>query len=195
MASWTGIGTVVAAGALSVLAATAVVDAQSPGQQLEACAGDRGMLRLVATTEACMAGERRVSWSVVGPVGATGLPGAVGPPGAKGTRGPAGPRGRTGTVSLKLSGDAQLVLALKLLNNRVKAVGEKLTAVNEKLTALDAKVSKSAALGQRAYERIYHVCLGVESAKAAFGYTPAHVGVTRCKFGFYKSFPGYDPQP
>jgi hypothetical protein len=195
MARWTGIGTVVAAAALSVLAATAVVDAQSPGQQLEACAGDRGTLRLVATGEACVTGERRVSWSVVGPIGPTGPPGADGPPGAKGTRGPAGPRGRTGKVSLKLSGDPQIVLALKLLNNRVKAVGEKLTAVNEKLTALDGKVSKSAALGQRAYERIYHVCLGVESAKAAFGNTPAHVGITRCKFGFYKPFPGYDPEP
>ena len=189
MARWTGIGTVVAAAALSVLAATAVVDAPSPGQQqLEACAGDRGTLRLVATGEACVTGERRVSWSVVGPVGPTGPPGAGGPPGATGKRGPAGPRGRTGKVSLKLSGDPQIVLALKLLNNRVKAVGEK-------LTALDGKVSKSAALGQRAYERIYNVCLGVESAKASFGYTPAHVGITRCKFGFYKPFPGYDPQP
>ncbi|MEN3280733.1 MAG: hypothetical protein V7607_1873 [Solirubrobacteraceae bacterium] len=192
MARWTSIASVTAAAALSVLAATAVVDAQSPGQQLDACADVRGTLRLVAPSEACVTGERRVSWSVVGPTGATG---AVGPTGTAGARGPAGPRGRTGKVALKLSGDAQVVVALKLLNKRVKAVGDQVSAVNAKLTALDGKIGKAAALGQRAYERIYHVCLGVESAKAAFGYTPASVGIARCKFGFYKPFPGYDPQP
>jgi hypothetical protein len=192
MGSWTGIGTVAAAAAFSVLAATAVVDAQSSGEPLEACAGDRGMLRLVASGEACVTGERRVSWNVVGPIGP---PGASGPPGATGARGPAGPRGRTGRVQLKLSGDAQVVVALNLLNKRVKALGEKLSAMDGKLTAVDGKVGKAATLGQRAYERIYHVCLGVESAKAAFGSTPATVGITRCKYGFYKGFAGYDPQP
>jgi hypothetical protein len=34
----------------------------------------------------------------------------------------------------------------------------------------------------------------VESAKA-FGSTPAEVGIIRCKFGFYKPFPGYNPEP
>jgi hypothetical protein len=186
MPSWTSIASVTAAAALSVLAATAVVDAQSSGEQLEACAGARGALRLVASGEACVAGEQRVSWNTVGPVG---------PPGATGARGPAGPRGRTG--KLKLNGSTQIALALKLLNKRIKAVGEQVNAANGKLTALDGKVSNAAALGKRAYERIYHVCLGVESAKkpAYSNETVAHVGVTRCKFGFYKPFPGYNPEP
>jgi hypothetical protein len=195
MAIWTGIASVTAAAALSVLAATAVVDAQSPGEQLEACADARGALRLVAAGEACVTGERRVSWNVVGPIGPAGATGAGGPPGATGARGPAGPRGRTGKVALKLSGDAQVVVALKLLNKRVKAVGEQVSAVNGKLTALDGKVGKAAALGQRAYERIYHVCLGMESSKAFAGSSVSAVGIARCKFGFYKAWAGYDPQP
>jgi hypothetical protein len=185
MPSWTSIASVAAAAALSVLATTVVVQAQSSGGQLEACAGARGELRLVATGEACVTGEQRVSWNVAGPAG---------PPGAMGAKGPPGPRGRTGRVKLKLNGSAQVALALKLLNKRIKAVGEQVSAVNGKLTALDGKVGKAAALGQRAYERIYHVCLGVESAKA-FNSTPAQTGVVRCKYGFYKPFPGYDPEP
>jgi hypothetical protein len=169
-----------------------VVDAQSSGGQLEACADARGTLRLVASGEACVTGERRVSWNVVGP---TGPAGAVGPSGATGARGPAGPRGRTGKVALKLSGDAQVVVALKLLNKRVKALGEQLSTVNGKLTAVDGKVGKAAALGQRAYERIYHVCLGTESSKAFAGSSVSAVGVARCKFGFYKGWAGYDPEP
>jgi hypothetical protein len=190
--SWTSIASVTAAAALSVLAATAVVDAQSSGEPFEACAGARGELRLVAAGEACVSGEQRVSWNAVGP---TGPPGASGPPGATGARGPAGPRGRTGKI--KLDGSTQVALALKILNKRVKALGEQVNAANGKLTALDGKIGKMAALGQRAYERIYHVCLGVESAKkpAYSNDTVAHVGVTRCKFGFYKPFPGYNPEP
>jgi hypothetical protein len=192
MASWTSIASVTAAAALSVLATTAVVDAQSSGEQLEACADARGTLRLVASGEACLTGERRASWNVVGP---TGPAGAVGPSGATGARGPVGPRGRTGKVALKLSGDAQVVVALKLLNKRVKALGEQLSTVNGKLTAVDGKVGKAAALGQRAYERIYHVCLGTESSKAFAGSSVSAVGVARCKFGFYKGWAGYDPEP
>jgi hypothetical protein len=179
---------IVAVAALSVLAVTAVVEAQSPGEQLEACAGARGELRLVAAQEACTAGERRVSWNVAGPAGPAGAQGAPGATGAK------GPRGRPGKVQLKLGGSAQTVLALKLLNKRVKKLGEQLSAVNTKLTALDGKVVKDAALGRRAYERIYHVCLGVESAKA-FNSTPAETGIVRCKYGFYTPFPGYDSEP
>jgi len=183
---WTSIASVTAAAALSVLAATAVVDAQSSGDQLEACAGARGALRLVASGEACVAGEQRVSWNTVGPAG---------PQGATGAKGPAGSRGRTGKVRLKLSGSTQVALALKLLNKRVKAVGEQVSAVNGKLTALDGKVGKAAALGLRAYERIYHVCLGMESSKALAGSSVSAVGVARCKFGFYKGWPGYNPEP
>jgi hypothetical protein len=187
--SWTSIASVAAAAALSVLGATAVVDAQSPGGQLEACAGARGELRLVATSEACATGEQRVSWNSVGP---TGPPGASGPPGA---RGPAGPRGRTGKVQLKVNGSTQVALALKLLNKRIKAVGEQVSAANGKLTALDGKVAKAAALGQRAYLRIYQNCLGLESTKAFGNSGVAETGIARCKFGFYKSWPGYDPEP
>ncbi len=198
MASWKSIASVTAVAAvaaLSVLAVTAVVEAQSSsGEQLEACAGARGALRLVAPGEACVTDERRVSWNVVGPIGPAGTGGPPGATGAKGAKGSAGPRGRTGRVKLELSGTPQVVLALKLLNKRVKALGEQLSVVNGKLTALDGKVGKAAALGQRAYERIYHVCLGVESAKA-FGSTPAEVGIVRCKYGFYKGFPGYNPEP
>jgi hypothetical protein len=187
--TWTSIASVTAAAALSVLAATAVVDAQSSGEQLEACAGARGELRLVATGEACVTGEQRVSWNVVGPIGPAGQPGATG------ARGPAGPRGRTGKVKLKLNGSTQVALALKLLNKRIKAVGEQVSAVNGKVTALDGKVGKAAALGQRAYERIYHVCLGMESTKAFGGSGVAHTGIVRCKFGFYDAWPGYNPEP
>jgi hypothetical protein len=183
--SWTSIASVTAAAALSVLAATAIVEAQSSGEQLEACAGARGALRLVAPGEACVTGEQRVSWNVVGPTG---------PPGATGAKGPPGPHGRTGKVRLKLSGSTHVALALKLLNKRIKAVGEQVSAVNGKLTALDGKVGKAAALGQRAYERIYHVCLGLESTKA-FMSPVDQTGIARCKFGFYKPWPGYDPQP
>ncbi len=186
MPSRTSIASVTAAAALSVLAATALVEAQAPTEQLEACAGARGELRLVASGEACVTGEQRVSWNAVGPTGATG------PPGATGARGPAGPRGRTGRVKLKLNGSTQVALALKLLNKRIKAVGEQVSAANGKLTALDAKVGKAAALGRRAYERIYQNCLGLESAK---GSPVAQVGIARCKFGFYGSWAGYDPEP
>jgi hypothetical protein len=190
--SWTSIASVAAAAALSVLAATAVVNAQSSGGQLEACAGARGELRLVATSEACATGEQRVSWNAVGP---TGPAGASGPPGATGARGPAGPRGRTGKVQLKVNGPAQVALALKLLNKRIKAVGEQVSAANGKLTALDGKVTKAAALGHRAYVRIYQNCLGLESTKAFGNSGVAETGIARCKFGFYKSWAGYDPEP
>jgi hypothetical protein len=185
---WTSIASVTAAAALSVLAATAVVDAQSSGGQLEACAGARGELRLVAPGEACVTGEQRVSWNVAGPTGPAGQPGATG------ARGPAGPRGRTGKVQLKLNGSTQVALALKLIHKRVKALGEQLNAVNGKLTALDGKVGKAAALGQRAYVRIYQNCLGLESSKAFGNSGVAETGIARCKFGFYKSWAGYDPQ-
>jgi hypothetical protein len=183
MPSRTSIASVAAAAALSVLATTVVVQAQSPGEQVEACAGARGALRLVAPGEACVTGEQRVSWNVAGPAG---------PPGATGAKGPAGPRGRTGRVKLELNGSTQVALALKLLNKRIKAVGEQVSAANGKLTALDAKVGKAAALGRRAYERIYQNCLGLESAK---GSPVAQVGIARCKFGFYGSWAGYDPEP
>jgi hypothetical protein len=192
MVRWTSFASVTAAAALSALAATAVVDAQSSGEQLEACAGARGELRLVASGQACVTGERRVSWNVVGP---TGPVGASGPQGATGARGPTGPRGRTGKTQLKLNGSTQVALALKLIHKRVKGLGVQLSAANGKLTALDGKVDKAAALGQRAYERIYHVCLGVESAKAFGDSSVAQTGVARCKFGFYKPFPGYNPEP
>jgi hypothetical protein len=202
MATWTSIASVTAAAALSVLAATAVVEAQSPGEQLEACAGARGALRLVAPGEACATGEQRVSWNVVGPSGPVGPTGAGGPPGAAGAKGPAGPRGRTGKVRLQLSGSPQMVAMIKLLNKRVKALGEQVGVVNGnvkavdgKLTALDGKVGKAAALGTRAYERIYNVCLGMESSKAFAGSDLAQVGVARCKFGFYKPWAGYNPEP
>jgi hypothetical protein len=192
MASWTSFASVTAAAALSVLAATAVVEAQSSGEQLEACAGARGALRLVAPSEACVTGEQRVSWNVVGPKGPAGT---AGPKGATGARGPAGPRGRTGKVKLQVNGSAQVALALKLLNKRIKAVGEQVSAANGKLTALDGKVAKAAALGKRAYVRIYQNCLGLESAKAFGNSGVAETGIARCKFGFYNSWAGYDPQP
>jgi hypothetical protein len=181
MPSWRSIASVTAAAALGALATTAVVDAQSAPQTLDACAGARGALRLVAPGEACVSGERRVSWNVAGPAGAAG---PAGPAGATGAR---GPRGRGGKVHLKLSGTPQIVLALKLLNKRVKGLSEQLTALN-------GKVGKAAALDRRTYERLYNVCLGMESLKTPSWSTVAATGVPRCKYGFYKPWPGYDPE-
>lgn len=63
-----------------------------------------GALRLVASRGRCQPGERRVTWSHVGPRGPAGEPGATGLTGPQGERGPAGetgaqgPRGQTGAA-------------------------------------------------------------------------------------------------
>jgi hypothetical protein len=35
----------------------------------------------------------------------------------------------------------------------------------------------------------------MESSKAFAGSSVSAVGVARCKFGFYKGWPGYNPEP
>jgi hypothetical protein len=76
--------------ALCILATNSLVTAQTATAALHACADARGMLRLVSPEQACVGSERRVTWNVEGPAGATGSPGAVGLVGAPGDVGPPG---------------------------------------------------------------------------------------------------------
>jgi len=57
-----------------------------------------GIVRIVASTSLCIAGETGMSWSLTGPTGPTGAVGPMGPIGATGPAGPAGPIGATGAV-------------------------------------------------------------------------------------------------
>src|SRR5215208_3791578 len=105
-AGWKRAGVALTA-AVGVVALGSVAYAKSDrGPQVKACyRTSDGALRLATK---CKSGERRISWSVVGPAGArgaagpqgpqgaSGLPGPKGDTGAQGPQGEAGPQGREG---------------------------------------------------------------------------------------------------
>ena len=87
MATWTSIASATAAAALGVLAATAVVAAQSPadGGTIAACTNNlRESIRFVDEGVACADNETLLAWSREGPAGPAGPPGERGPQGATG---------------------------------------------------------------------------------------------------------------
>jgi hypothetical protein len=57
-----------------------------------------GVVRIVASTSLCVAGETGMAWALTGPTGPTGPAGATGPQGTAGNTGAAGPQGRTGAT-------------------------------------------------------------------------------------------------
>src|SRR4051812_45720179 len=74
----------------------AVADARAGGKVVHACVSGSGQVRLVGAKSGCQPSEHAVQWSVKGPAGAQGAPGAVGPTGAPGPSGAAGPSGAPG---------------------------------------------------------------------------------------------------
>ena len=80
-------GIALAASALTLLASSGLVGAQSGGaDQISACAdAARGTLRMVAATETCAMTETRVVWNTQGPQGVPGAQGAAGQQGPPGT--------------------------------------------------------------------------------------------------------------
>lgn len=59
----------------------------------------------VYVAKRCRTGDKRLTWSVAGPRGATGARGATGPRGATGSAGPAGATGATGPATGPAGGD------------------------------------------------------------------------------------------
>src|SRR6478609_4267949 len=82
------------AGATGVAYATGAVGA-APTTTINACVKDNGDVR-IANASDCKQNESALTWSVVGPKGDTGAPGAAGPQGETGAPGPAGPQGPQG---------------------------------------------------------------------------------------------------
>lgn len=120
------VGIALAASALTLLLTSGLVGAQSGGSnQIHACAGDRGALRLVTTEESCVAGENRVVWNAQGVEGAQGVLGPQGPPGAKGAAGKKGLRGKPGKpgkAKLQFGGDLATQVLLKKLDKKLTAL-------------------------------------------------------------------------
>ena len=86
-------------------AAGAVATASAQGEHtITACAGPNGQLRLVETAEDCRKSESPVLWSVTGPQGPQGEPGAQGPQGEPGEQGPRGEQGPQGAPGPGFSG-------------------------------------------------------------------------------------------
>jgi cysteine-rich repeat protein len=91
----------VSVGALAALAAALAVagGALSAGSSasrstITACVQKKsGAARLVSSGTRCRAGERKVTWKRIGPVGKTGTPGSPGAAGAQGAQGAQGPPG------------------------------------------------------------------------------------------------------
>ena len=80
-------------------ALAAGVNAHAQSSPITACVQQTtGSARIVAPGSACRPQESLVTWSVTGPQGATGAPGAAGPQGATGATGPQGPAGATGAT-------------------------------------------------------------------------------------------------
>jgi hypothetical protein len=73
-----------------------VAVAQSDGDQITACVGRSGLLRLVDSSEDCSRLETAVSWNEAGVQGALGPQGEAGPEGPEGPQGPAGNDGEQG---------------------------------------------------------------------------------------------------
>jgi hypothetical protein len=85
-----------AVGLLAALAAASQADAAT----IYACVKKTsGATRIVSRTARCKRGERRLSWSVAGPRGATGATGASGARGASGAAGANGTNGANGAAA------------------------------------------------------------------------------------------------
>jgi hypothetical protein len=85
------------------LAAGIALAAQQPGVRrpqstvINACVKKKsGLVRVVASLNACRRGEAPLSWNVQGPAGSRGPTGATGPAGTRGPTGPAGTAGPKG---------------------------------------------------------------------------------------------------
>src|ERR1035438_7617407 len=81
---------------VSALLAGASAMAAPASTNVYACINSTtGAVRIVASTNLCIAGETGMSWALVGPVGA---PGPQGPAGVAGAQGPAGAAGTPGAA-------------------------------------------------------------------------------------------------
>ena len=137
---------------LTLLVASTLVEAQAPGggTPLHACADARGIMRLGAESQACAAGESRVSWNAEGAQGAAGpagAPGATGVQGAKGdpgSVGPAGPRGLKGkaaaTPKIKIGGELATQVILNRIDKRVLTIQKELAKTKKYASSIEGYV-------------------------------------------------------
>ncbi len=89
-----GVGGVVALGA-----AVAVAQSLSPDNEIHACVGEHGHVRIVRSADDCRGHEERpISWNKQGPTGLQGVQGPIGLTGAVGATGPAGANGADGAI-------------------------------------------------------------------------------------------------
>jgi len=143
--NWARTAVVAAAAAgLSVLAASAVVGAQSSTEVIHACADARGTLRMIPAGGSCEVNETPVSWNAQGIQGVAGATGAQGP---AGVRGRTGKTGKKGKIKLNLSGD----LGTQLILGRLKALDKKVVDIQEKV-----KDTKNTALFLKGYLKVHH---------------------------------------
>ena len=135
-----------AASALTLLVTSGLVGAQAGSEQIHACVGDRGVMRVVAAEESCVGGENRIVWNEQGPSGPQGLQGAggpqgppglqgaggaQGPPGEQGVPGAKGSRGKPGKVRLKIGGHAATQVLLKRLDKKLTALDKDIDQVKQ----------------------------------------------------------------
>jgi cysteine-rich repeat protein len=95
---WTAAAFVVA---VALVAVSLASGASSPATITACYKAKGGAVRIVASKQKCRAGERRTTWSRIGPVGATGRQGAPGQAGAQGAPGAGGAPGTPGTPGAK----------------------------------------------------------------------------------------------
>jgi Collagen triple helix repeat (20 copies) len=89
-----GLGIVGAAFVVALGLAPVSADAQ----QIFACVGPLGVVRIVAPNATCPGNETKLVWNVTGPQGPMGPAGPAGAAGAQGPAGPAGPQGPAGAA-------------------------------------------------------------------------------------------------
>jgi hypothetical protein len=183
-----------ATSALTLLVTGGLVGAQggSP-EQIHACVGERGAMRMVAADESCVTGETRIAWNAQGPAGPQGPAGAVGSQGIQGPPGPKGQRGtkgKPGKPKITLGGDAKTHVLLIKLDKQLKKLDKKVAANGKKLEDAKKKAKEAATLERRIYVRTYNNCIGIQQVYT--GGDP-DVALFRCHQGFYKGLPGYDP--
>lgn len=74
------------------------VAAQNDGNQIRACVGSSGIVRIPKQRGTCTKRETPVVWNITGPAGPAGVQGEVGPAGPEGPQGVTGPQGEPGVA-------------------------------------------------------------------------------------------------
>lgn len=188
---------------LGTLVGGGIVWAKVNQSQISACVEPR--TNYLKFGSSC--GGQQLAWNTEGPQGPKGDSGPAGGKGEPGTRGPAGPAGRAGrtgpkgdpnvlkvrvtggdqpvTLSGLLTMEQQLLLKIVV---RLAKIQKKLDAHDSRLTEVLKEIDTAASYAQT---RLYENCIGIQQVYLQTG--PTGTVIFRCRLGFYKGLPDYDP--